>query len=118
MREIKFRAWHKNMGLMVFCVSVTRDGWNIPSGELWRHGHEYLMQFTGLSDKSGKEIYEGDIVRQARCRCDDCARFGEYRIFSIGEFDYLNGNTRIARSESIEVIGNIYENGNLLEVKP
>jgi hypothetical protein len=76
-----------------------------------------LRQFTGLQDKSGKEIYEGDIVRQLRCRCAFCQPHGEWRVQVISDFDYLSGNSTIARSEAIEVIGNIYENPGLLGAK-
>lgn len=52
MREIKFRAWHKNMKSM--CENVNTD--------LLNRDYLEFMQYTGLKDTSGKEIYEGDIL--------------------------------------------------------
>jgi uncharacterized phage protein (TIGR01671 family) len=72
MREIKFRAWEKP-GIVASDKTGTRqfDGkmWNENSidfiGYCLGRPHEYdVMQFTGLHDKNGKEIYEGDVVRQ------------------------------------------------------
>jgi len=57
MREIKFRAWDKKLKQLSIPVQIS----NPPTP-----GHErglILMQFTGLKDKNGKEIYEGDVVR-------------------------------------------------------
>jgi len=99
MREIKFRAWSIKENEMINDVFVvdTRTQHLMP-----------LMQYTGLKDKNGKEIYEGDICREVFQ--------GEY----VGEVTfsptqgYLVGNRPIWPHD-IEVIGNIYENGDLLK---
>lgn len=79
-----------------------------------------LMQYTGLKDKNGKEIYEGDIVD---------FRHGErklYIAFNLGQWsmcgclnepnkDYRNLNHYVNHDGPIEVIGNIYENPELLK---
>lgn len=112
-REIKFRAWDKSHKKMLFFdppqfdleeESLTFRCLNY-KGSI---GGMDLMQFTGLRDKNGVEIYEGDTVAQAK---------GEpwQMIFTVGWHNsgwwiFRNGNPyrQFADGEH-EVIGNIYE---------
>ena len=78
-----------------------------------------VMQFTGLHDKNGKEIYEGDILYENCIGGDDKGQV----VFMDGSFDLLSDDGAIGLGPQIiygkyEVIGNIYENPELLEVAP
>ena len=118
-RPIKFRAWDKHSKVMSkpfdLFYSATFAG----------QGYE-LMQFTGLTDKNGKEIYEGDILNWTGKRSKDTSEFAYRYIitFENGIFGYRLGNAQVNKIEPLqglieletyEVIGNIYENPELLK---
>lgn len=75
------------------------------------------MQYTGLLDKNGKEIYEGDVIKfdEANIGFIDCEDWTEFFVHWIGEpdcTDYARDFYRIGRAE---VIGNIHEHSHLLK---
>ena len=80
-----------------------------------------LMQYTGVKDKNGKEIYEGDIVKIIKLEgygeyCEQVEYTGRIECY-ISEFRIQPLNLRLSDESTveIEIIGNIYENKNLLE---
>lgn len=120
MREIKFRAWDKIEGKMWNPI-VGHDGVLMASNQLGGYvsfpvNQDPLMQYTGLKDKNGKEIYEGDIVKPEYHDMPCEVKFGRCWFYLDGDFDVksddLLGNYT---DNNIEVIGNIVENPELLE---
>ena len=123
-RPIKFRAWDGedmiddvaigNVGGAPYDPLCTEDP-NEPFSDWMAFA---VMQYTGLKDRDGKEIYEGDIVRwQDEEYPDGVTRyvrdFYEAIEFHHGAFQLLAHSP----SEEFEVIGNIHENPELLEAK-
>ena len=105
----KFRAWEKNMNAMIPVENIDFLAKQINTNSVWRMFHEIeLMQSTGLKDKSGVEIYEGDIVTWST---ED--RRDRFIV------EYVGGGYKcpyhwLFKWEHTEVIGNIYENPELL----
>ncbi len=118
-REIKFRVWHKPEKKMHFYLKVkfgkstniTLEGKFKDVDQITTktvpNDHLEIMQFTGLLDQNGKEIYEGDITR-----CGQEEKIGvvewhkEFAMFT---------NCAVADPNKCEVIGNIYENPELIK---
>lgn len=126
-RTIKFRGWDQNTKEMfevgnIDFNKVSHDGqeWFHRVGEGYtdlRHtDHVILMQFTGFTDKNGKEIYEGDFVSIWGAKpvevkwSDSITNCGECTEVQATGFDL----EEFCTGEEREVIGNIYENPNLL----
>lgn len=124
-RIIKFRAYRKGVNKMVYFDSPTLDytkegrvGMFMPSitGKIYI-GETEPMQFTGLLDKAGREIYEGDLIRIAKNKRHD-EYIGEVVYNDTGFEVNLSGSDWMPLETSGEVIGNIYENPEINKVAP
>ena len=127
-REIKFRVWEKEqfgphereMYYVTLNELLFSDGYYLSSlGE--EVDDNIVMQYTGLHDKNGKEIYEGDVVK-ANIRHKDIEIIGRVHMpkscWVVTFKNPLNGyynNRRTAEFNELEILGNIYENPNLLK---
>jgi len=113
MREIKFRAWNEARREMSDNVQDSPF-----FGEILNSTDNEVMQFTGLKDKNGKEIYEGDIVKYEFSHPLHVvwldAGWG-VRWQDIGNTEEQFINTEDEEFQYIEIIGNIYENPELLK---
>ena len=111
MREIKFRAWFSDNGdepSMLFFDLENGHGFNIP----YIVKNSKLMQYTGLKDKNGTEIYEGDIVRQWSSWQGQTT--SPTTAVKAVKWHATRPAFNIYSGKHLEVICNIYENKELL----
>lgn len=126
MREIKFRAWHKEKKIMgeVLGIDILHKEIFFSDEDIDCYEHSdfkdiELMQYTGLYDKKGKEIYEGDIVKLRANHGIGVIKYSDEWGAFIVEYIKLRPLAVLGMNyykEDIEVLGNIYENPELLGV--
>ena len=110
MREIKFRAWDKENKEMVEVELLGKEVLLYKNGE-WENIENFeVMQYTGLKDENGREIYEGDIVKHATWGDVYEVIFEDGGFYVLSSYDFQTIN-----EYPLEVIGNIYEKPELLE---
>jgi len=119
MREIRFRVWRNK------AMFYNWGGWEdvdiLHISELLEAFDCKLMQFTGLLDKNGKEIYEGDILIvdwggiQDKYILDN--KYEKPFVMEWRCYSYPPFSRYLPMPKDIEVLGNIYENRELLEDK-
>ena len=130
----KFRAWDihnkkmfTNDELIIWNRNVyANDGGKLSSDKLkgWSIDERYLMQSTGLQDKNGQEIFEGDVVQ-----FEDCYTESDFLYINKGIVEWSQGSFTVTNRDSVEmedlldgeildvtIIGNIYEKQDILEV--
>lgn len=112
-REIKFRAWDKKIKKIYPFLKISPKEKMILTDSVIHQNRFFkdieIMQFTGLKDKKGKEIYEGDILKDNEDYIWIC-NFRNQRMLH----NKTEGWSDIFPTEQ-EIIGNIYENPKLLE---
>lgn len=106
-REIEFRCWYDNIMCRVVNIDFSHRFINLFGADIINFDDGILMQYTGLKDKNGKKIFEGDILREYSNEIEDWIVSYEYGKF-IGTFD--NVCEDLWELSDLEVIGNIYEN--------
>lgn len=129
----KFRAWDKhgqkmfaNDELIIWNGNVyANDSKKLTCNNLkgWSIDEEYLMQSTGLFDKKGVEIFEGDIAQ-----FEDCSEMSDSLYINTGIIEWCQGGFHVTNRDSVlmedlldgdlldvTIIGNIYEKPDLLE---
>ncbi|SRR5258708_1037919 len=129
-REIKFRAWHPQKGWSQLVIVYGDGSFDTTYDNVSGYSREdgvILIQYTGLKDKNGKEIYEGDIVEVKDYgfaykyigvvnwdKDSFSYKVGIYKDYSTMSAG-LRDIPRTLENHSFEIIGNIYENPELLE---
>lgn len=128
MREIKFRVWDKDEKCWVSFVddtydyvwALTLDGQFIYTSKdrIYPQEHWVMTQYTGLKDKQGIEIYEGDIVdynNKFKLLIEFSDVNASFIAKRVSDETMLMNFRKNMAEERLEVIGNVYENPELLE---
>lgn len=136
MREVKFIAWQKSTQSIrqVLVIDYLNNMIDLVGGEIEQYFEDVeLMQYTGLKDKNGTEIYEGDVLERevhVVLHGTDLDKWIKERVVVDWKYSgwYVNEDElefvldegvdrhTLCRQTALEVVGNIYENPELLEV--
>ena len=127
MREIKFRAWDKEKKIIVdvYSINGTTNGsifieyYNNDDEKITSLFDDFeIMQYTGLKDKNGKEIYEGDVINNYGHKYVITYIYGGFTLSSPNDlnryYEALAEPYATPMDES-EIIGNRFENPELLD---
>lgn len=124
MREIGYRAYIKDIKKVVDIhdISFLQENIGFTDPKNTRYSYRNfdeieLMQFTGLTDKNGKPIYDGDILQlcNATYPCEIYWSGISWAIKRNGKrVEYSHGSSLVINCEKMQVIGNIYDNPELL----
>jgi len=127
MREIKFRAWVKDRKAIFEVISIDYVSKKVTyiverTGHLLNIRHDKfndveLMQYTGIKDKDNKKIYEGDILFESFGEKYYKVIFenGGFRAEFEGDFDEYSFDLIDVVAQGCEIVGNIYENSELIK---
>ena len=128
MKETKFRAWDKEKKRMYADVGIFPFPWNERTqNNSWSfsadgttvnpyHKNIALMQYIGLKDKNGKEVYEGDIALTRRYIVENGKqKRPEKKFVVVDSIQSWHTVLCLSSDNNIEIIGNIHENPELLE---
>lgn len=128
MRELKFRAWEKEDKEMCDVEElIFADGELIKASILYKNGNDVLrytsmielMQFTGLKDKNGEFIYEGDLLKGDAYVDDIFEVIWEGNHYGVGFSCFGKDGAMVDMEDDwsdLEIVGNIYQNPELLKV--
>ena len=127
MREIKFRAWVKDRKAIFEVILIDYVSKKVTyiverTGHLLNIRHDKfndveLMQYTGIKDKDNKKIYEGDILFESFGEKYYKVIFenGGFRAEFEGDFDEYSFDLIDVVAQGCEIVGNIYENSELIK---
>ena len=135
MREIKFRAWDKKRNVMWEPIAFIRllqylFFENFPNAtayqEIKHHFNDIVwLEYTGLKDSQGKEIYEGDVIQWAGLEVQNGKQIYPLRKRAVGMTadafrdsfidDCFHTQNLLEHGKNLEIIGNIYENPDLIK---